>query len=168
MPLLSQTAEYALRATTYLAQQPPDQAIDVGALATALAVPRNYLSKVLSQLCRAGILLSARGKGGGFSLARDPGAIALAELVAPFEPIDAEPRCLLGQASCSERHPCAVHRKWRLVNDLVRRFLRRTTLADLARGHTRWPGVSWGHATKARIGDGGGSRRVLGRNARLR
>jgi Rrf2 family protein len=140
MAILSQTGEYALRAATYLAQQPRGTAVDVGALAQVVGVPRNYLSKVLSQLSRAGVLASTRGKRGGFELARDPGSIPLLAVVAPFERLDGPRRCLLGQPACSDRQPCPAHRKWRGLADGLDRFLRETTLADLARGHTRWPG----------------------------
>ena len=140
MAILSQTAEYALRALTYLAQQPAGTAADVGVLAERLDVPKNYLSKVLSQLARLGLVSSTRGKGGGFALRRPPESVSIYQIVAPFERFDGGPRCLLGQAVCSERHPCPAHRGWRDVGDHLTRFLKRGTLKDLAAGHTRWPG----------------------------
>src|SRR5690348_15389074 len=69
MAVLNDTAEYALRAALYIAQngtaQKPAQAEQVAA---ALDIPRNYLSKILHIYTRNGVLLSTRGPNGGFWL----------------------------------------------------------------------------------------------------
>ena len=148
MAILSQTAEYALRAMAYLAQQPPGTSCDVGLLAGVIGVPRNYLSKILSQLARENLVTSTRGKGGGFALGRSPAAITIYEVVAPFDRLDRGARCLLGQAVCSERHPCPAHKGWRSVSDHLLRFLKRGTLEQLAAGLTRWPGLRRGAGAK--------------------
>ncbi|MEK6688644.1 MAG: Rrf2 family transcriptional regulator, partial [Gemmatimonadota bacterium] len=56
---LPQTAEYALRAVLHIASKP--DLVRVATLAEELDIPRNYLSKTLHQLARAGILQSTRG-----------------------------------------------------------------------------------------------------------
>jgi Rrf2 family protein len=139
MAVLSQTSEYALRATTLLAQRTSDTPVDVALLADALAVPRNYLSKTLSQLARAGVLESVRGKRGGFRLARPPAELTLFDVIEPFERLGDTSRCLLGQPVCSDRTACAAHEAWKKIGSRIIRFFRSTTLAELARGHTRWP-----------------------------
>ncbi|MGE0439258.1 MAG: Rrf2 family transcriptional regulator [Gemmatimonadales bacterium] len=138
MALLSQTAEYALQAATLLAQQ-DGAVVEVGLLADTLGVPRNYLSKTLSQLVRAGVLESVRGKRGGFRLARSARDITLLQVVEPFDRLTETGRCLLGQLVCSDRLPCAAHHQWKELKERFIRFFRRTTLAEMARGQTRWP-----------------------------
>ncbi len=140
MAVISQTSEYALRAATVLAEREAEGPVDVALLAKALAVPRNYLSKTLSQLSRSGVLESVRGKNGGFMLARPGREITLYQVVEPFERFDVTRRCLLGQSVCSDRTACSAHAAWRSIGDRIVRFLRRTTLADLATGRTAWPG----------------------------
>ena len=69
--MLSKTSRYALGATAALAERWDEGcAIRVGDIAADLDVPRNYLSKILHQLSRAGVLTSERGPKGGFRLAR--------------------------------------------------------------------------------------------------
>ena len=68
--ILSQTAEYALRAVLAIAREADGKAVGAARIAAELGIPANYLSKTLHQLARAGILESARGKLGGFRLAR--------------------------------------------------------------------------------------------------
>jgi Rrf2 family protein len=129
--MLSQTAEYALRAALHLAAHPGSRPTSVGELAEALDVPRNYLSKTLHLLARAGILASTRGKRGGFRLARPPADIPLCAVVAPFGPFGGEPRCILGRPVCSDRKPCPAHARWRAAAAATQAFFRDTTLADL-------------------------------------
>lgn len=128
--MLSQTAEYALRAAVWLAEHPAGP-VRVGDLAHALRVPQNYLSKTMHQLARAGVLASVRGKNGGFRLARQPGAIRLLEIVEPFEPIMDRRTCVLGRAVCSDASPCQAHERWKEVARTTAAFFSGTTLADL-------------------------------------
>ncbi len=131
--MLSQTAEYALRAVLLIAAG-EGQPVGAGRLAGELGVPPNYLSKTLHQLSRAGVLDSTRGRLGGFRLARPAGRITLLEVVRPFDPIPAGRACLLGLPVCSDRTACPAHRKWKRVAEQVADFFSRTTVADLAPG----------------------------------
>jgi Rrf2 family protein len=139
MAILSQTSEYALRAATVLAQHQDSGPVHVAVLADALDVPQNYLSKTLSQLAHVGVLDSVRGKHGGFRLARPGSEVTLFQIVEPFERFEPVRRCLLGQSECNAKAACPAHAAWSALGDQVVRFLRHTTLADLAKGHTRWP-----------------------------
>lgn len=130
--MLSQTAEYALRAVVLLAARPSGSTARVGELADALDIPQNYLSKTLHVLTRAGVLVSARGKGGGFALARPAKSISLLEIVDPFDRLGSKSVCLMGQGECSEAHACAAHHTWKEVSSRVQGFFRKTTVADLA------------------------------------
>lgn len=137
MSVISQTSQYALQATLVLARG--ETTVEVGALATVLGVPRNYLSKTLTRLVRTGVLESVRGKHGGFRLARPAESIRLADVIESFEPIDEPRRCLLGRPVCSEAEACAAHQRWRSIRRRITRFFEGTTVADLAQGRNRWP-----------------------------
>ncbi|HEX3273666.1 MAG TPA: RrF2 family transcriptional regulator [Gemmatimonadales bacterium] len=131
--MLSQTAEYALRAVLYLADHPADRAAPVDQLAARLGVPRNYLSKTLHRLAQDGVLGSTRGKGGGFRLAIPPDDLPLLRVIAPFDEMSGTRRCLLGRPQCSDLSPCPAHHHWRAVSDQVTAFFRDRTVGDLLR-----------------------------------
>lgn len=126
--LLSQTSEYALRAVLHIAAQ--GRPMRVGDIADAVGVPRNYLSKTLHQLARAGVLASARGPTGGFRLAVAPGDLTLQIVIAPFAGQNGR-RCLLGRGVCGEVPECAAHTRWAPVASTMRDFFTSTTVADL-------------------------------------
>ena len=132
--MLSQTAEYALRAVLYLAEHGTARAVQVGEISRATRVPHNYLSKTLHQLTRAGVLLSARGKLGGFRLAAPPDRLTLHQVVTPFDQIEQRRNCLLGQAVCSDRTACQAHVRWKEVAAQLSTFFHETTVADLVSG----------------------------------
>lgn len=127
---ISGTSQYAIRAVVYVAAQGADVPVRVGPIADALDVPRNYLSKTLHVLARAGILKSERGPRGGFQLAQPPAQLSLALVTAPFDDV-ATRHCLLGRAQCGGRHPCASHARWSDVSASLREFFGQTTVADL-------------------------------------
>lgn len=131
--MLSQTAEYALRAALHIAQFGADRPVAVGEIAQALDVPRNYLSKTLHQLARAGIVTSSFGPGGGFQLATPADRLTLDAIIAPFDTA-AERHCLLGRARCRDSAPCAAHERWKSIAEQIQRFFATTTVADLLRG----------------------------------
>lgn len=133
--MLSQTAEYALRTVLFIADRPADSPASVDEIADALDLPRNYLSKTLHRLAHAGILNSARGKGGGFRLAVPPHQLRLVRVVELFDRIGEGRQCLLGRPVCSDAHACEAHGRWKAVAADVANFFNKTTIADLADGH---------------------------------
>ena len=97
--MLSNTAEYALRAIVYLATH-QDRPCTAQAIAKATKVPSGYLSKVLQDLVKAGLTHSQRGPNGGFTLSRSPRRMSVLEVVNAVDPIR---RIQIGRASCRER-----------------------------------------------------------------
>ena len=139
--MLSQTAEYALRAAVRLAELHPEGPIRVDDIAADLRVPRNYLSKILHSLVKAGVCASTRGPHGGFQLVRPPDQIRLVEVVGEFDPalVSSERACLLGREACSDEDPCAAHERWGGVRQRVTSFFEETTLDLLGRGGAALP-----------------------------
>ncbi len=130
--MLSGTAEYALRAVVYLARENDlGKHVRANDLAEAVNVPRNYLSKILHELSRGGVLQSTRGKGGGFRLAVPPEELSLLHIVSLFDQIGEQRRCLLGRLECSDRDPCPVHGRWKATAEQIAAFFRDTTVADV-------------------------------------
>ena len=139
--MISKTAGHALRAAVCIAERQGAGPVPGRALARELAVPTNYLSKTLHRLVGGGVLLSKRGRGGGFILASSPQEMTLQRVVDAVDPLGAsERRCLLGRASCSDSDPCAAHGRWCEVRGMIDAFLTETMLADLLMKQGAEPG----------------------------
>ena len=139
--ILSQTAVYALKAAIHLAEAEGPEPVRVDDIAAALGVPRNYLSKILHVLARAGVLTSMRGPNGGFRLTRDPGVVFLADVIAPFKDLTASSACFMGRERCSDATPCAAHSRWKGIHASLRDFLNDTTVDDLSRSGAGLAGI---------------------------
>ena len=123
--MLSVTADHALRAILALAGAPGRAPVRANMIADAIGAPRNYLSKTLNLLAKAGVIASGRGPAGGFALAVAPESITVADIV------DALPSREL------RVRPAACVRRTRALSALMnarRDSLATTTIADLLRG----------------------------------
>jgi Rrf2 family protein len=129
--MISQTSDYALRAVIVLAGEYNGQPLRAEVVAAATGAPRNYMGKTLNALVKAGVLKSARGPQGGFSLAHPPESITIARIIDCFVEPKANPRCLLGNRPCDSDDPCAAHTLWTQVNKRRREPFAITTIADL-------------------------------------
>jgi Rrf2 family protein len=134
--VLSQTVEYALRAMLHLASR-EGEVISADRIADTTDIPAGYLAKIMRDLVVAGQVLSFRGPGGGFSLARDPARVTLLDIVNAVDPIVRIDRCPL-RRPCREGL-CALHRRLDDAVAVMERSLSSTTLADLMSGEGRMP-----------------------------
>lgn len=126
--IFSQTVEYALRAAVWLADHGEGQTTQE--IAEATKVPPSYLSKVLQNLRRAGIVHGQRGVGGGFTLARPPVEISILDVVQAVDPIERIRTCPLGIPSHGA-NLCPLHRKLDDAIGHVSSAFATTTLAEL-------------------------------------
>ena len=110
----------------------PGELVPAAEVADKYGESAHHLAKVLSELVRAGIVESVRGKGGGIRLARPPEAIQLGEVVRASEGDAPIVECLSGEPGA-----CRIARSCRLKGILVESFgalydaIDRYTLADL-------------------------------------
>ena len=85
---LSHKLEYACRVLAQLGRsQGQGKLAHIDVLAAAEAIPANYLVQILNELRNAGLIVSKRGKQGGYGLAKKPAKISLIEIV---EAVDSE------------------------------------------------------------------------------
>jgi Rrf2 family protein len=94
--LLTGSLRHALEALAYLAALPPDAGACAQDLADARGLSPAFLSQVLRRLVRAGVVTSARGRVGGYRLARPPGAVPLLDVVEAVDPHFLKPPTGLG------------------------------------------------------------------------
>ena len=127
--MISQTAEYALRAVVALGSH-RDGAMTTQLIASRTLVPAGYLSKVLQSLGRAGLVDGQRGQGGGFSLSRPMREITVLDVINAVAPVHRIDRCPLGRPESTHRM-CPLHRRLDLGIALMEQVYARTTIDEL-------------------------------------
>lgn len=104
--MLSMTAEYALRAVTCLSAN-ADQPLSADHLAELTKVPRRYLTRVLQDLAKAGLVASRPGPGGGYELAKSATQLCILDVVNAVSPLERIRSCPLGLKSHTQL--CPLH-----------------------------------------------------------
>ncbi|MBS2009917.1 MAG: Rrf2 family transcriptional regulator [Cyanobacteria bacterium SZAS TMP-1] len=135
--MISQTAEYALRAVVYLAKN-PGTAFTSEQIAKATQVPAPYLSKVLQPLIKARLVQSQRGLGGGFFLEKKPEHVTILQVVNAVDPIERIETCPLGL----EEHAgslCPLHKRLDEAVELIEEAFAKTTISELLQTPTESP-----------------------------
>ena len=132
---------YAATALGYLALRDggPTQ---VREMARRIEIPAPYLSKIVHQLGRKGLVETRRGTGGGVRLAVDPAQTTLYQLCEVLGDPVLEPHCLLGLGLCNDDVACPAHSFNRALRARQLKFLHETTLLAVGRFDRRRRGAS--------------------------
>ena len=131
--IYSRGCEYAIRALAYMANQSDTRFVSAKEIGKKEGVPTFFLAKTLQKLAKAGVLRSFKGPTGGFGLARPPKRITLYDIVEAIDGTSDLNRCAAGLVACSDAAPCPLHHQFKKVREQVKQYLRRQTVADLAR-----------------------------------
>lgn len=124
--------EYGIRALTKLAgQAEPGKFCLLRDILNGTNLPQHFVGKIFQILVREEILVSAKGRGGGFALKRRPEEITLRQIVTAIDGAHRLTRCILGFNDCNEEQPCAQHDNWKVIRSQIESLLDNTTLANL-------------------------------------
>jgi len=128
---LTNTADYAIRSMLYIASLPDDCVVLRREVAEAQKIPSSFMAKILRGLVRAGLLHSARGVHGGFTLARPASDINLLEVVEAIEGPIALTKCVPDPEGCEHSFNCPANAVWSTIQDQIGDSLRKVTLEAL-------------------------------------
>jgi len=132
--MFSKTCEYAIRATIYIAEQSSfDKRVGIKDIAKAIDSPEAFIAKILQQLSKDQIIDSTKGPNGGFSI--DKKVLQTLKLSQVVQAIDGDSiykGCGLGFKECSEKKPCPVHDKFKVVRSELRNMLENTGVLELS------------------------------------
>lgn len=126
--MISQTAEYALRAIVYLADQDQETARTTNQIAETTMIPQGYLAKIMQQLGRSKLVTAQRGLNGGFMLARSAAELTVLEVVNAIDPVQRFHECPLGLHGINL---CPLHRKLDDAARAIEETFGTTTIAAL-------------------------------------
>jgi Rrf2 family transcriptional regulator, iron-sulfur cluster assembly transcription factor len=131
--LFSNSTEYCIRGLAELASlTAPNESLLMDQLVKGTDLPRDFLAKLFQKLVKGGILNSAKGRGGGFTLARPAAQITLMHIIEVIEGHQCFDRCVVGLEKCTDQMPCPQHDLYKPIRQRLRDYLNTTTLADLA------------------------------------
>ncbi len=133
--MISQKAKYALRALLVLCKAPPESSLMISEISRAQQIPKKFLEQILLELKRAGIVMSRRGRLGGYVLLRRADRLTFGEVLrlidGPIAPLPclskiAYRRC----ADCQDEATCEIRHVFARVVEAERQVLDHTTFAE--------------------------------------
>jgi Rrf2 family protein len=135
--MLSKKCKYAIHALVHMAKTPKEKFL-IKDISVACSIPKKFLEAILLDLKRAGVLGSKQGKGGGYTLRREPSDVNLAEVVRLFDGAIAAVPCATFKfyercEECVDEETCAVRDAFLQVRNATVEMLKASTLEDLVR-----------------------------------
>lgn len=126
---ISTKGVYALEAMIELASKGNKQCISIREIAEDRNFSVKYLEQIFKQLKDSGLLLSTRGKDGGYSLAKSPEVISAKDIVLSVE-VKLDPVICLSQ-KCKRAKICKTQTVWQGMQSEIYKVLQSKSLADL-------------------------------------
>ncbi|WP_082073101.1 aminotransferase class V-fold PLP-dependent enzyme [Hyphomicrobium sp. 99] len=131
---LTTKGRYAVMAMADLAGHADEGAIALSVVAERQSLPLAYLEQLFVPLRRAGLVESARGRSGGYRLAKPAAEISIAAVMEAVEEDTRFTRCSHNDPRCSAATPCVTHWLWTALSESMGHFLSSVNLADVITG----------------------------------
>jgi Rrf2 family protein len=134
--MLTNKGKYGLKAMVHLARLESGALAQVADIAQTNSISKKFLDHILTELRRAGLVYSKKGKGGGYALARPPHEIRVGAIIraldGPLAPIScASVTAFRPCADCGDLKTCAVRLIMIEARNAIANVLDNRTLAEL-------------------------------------
>jgi Rrf2 family protein len=134
--MLSQKAKYALQALAYLAKEyDKDSLVLIGTIAKERKIPIKFLEAILCELRNHDVLVSVRGRSGGYRLAEHPKKISLARVIrivdGPIALLSCVSLNFYKECENCDRKTCGINPIMAEARDAILRVLEKRTLIDI-------------------------------------
>lgn len=127
---LTTRGRYAVTAMLDLAINGGSRPVALADISSRQEISLSYLEQLFAKLRRGKLVISARGPGGGYRLARNRTDIFVAQIIdAVDESVDVT--SCLGKGNCHHGETCLTHHLWEDLSGQIHEFLSRISLGDL-------------------------------------
>lgn len=132
--MISTRGRYALRVMADLARNRDRAFVSVQEIAVRQGISVKYLEAIMAVLCKAGFVISQRGKQGGYQLARAPKDYTVGSILKLTEGSLAPVACLDGRRGCERADICDTLAFWQGLNRTIDAYVESYSLQDLITG----------------------------------
>ena len=135
--LITSKGRYALRLMIYVAAAGGDASsasdkVTLRQVADSENISLKYLEQLAHTLVKADLLVSVRGHGGGYMLAREASSIRAGDVIRAAEGSTTPVACAGLDDSCPRESMCSAVAFWAGLDELIENYVDGVTLADLA------------------------------------
>jgi len=101
-------------------------------LAETLHIPYKFLTKIMTEVVKSGLVDSIRGRDGGYKFKKPTSEIIVSEILDIFNDSIKDEQCVLGIGFCNGVCKCALHDQWMEPKLLMQKMFQESTLAEIA------------------------------------
>ena len=132
---INRQTDYAIRVLLALAKRGEGTRLSSAAIQQEMLIPRSFISRIVAQLSRQGLINTFPGRDGGLALPRPASAITLKDVVEAFEGPILLSVCMQvkGEDDCPFQSNCPVRSKWGRVQVAMLREMASITFEDLVK-----------------------------------
>ncbi len=132
---INRQTDYAVRVILALAKRGEGAKLSTSEIQQEMQIPASFMSRIVAQLARTGLLNTFPGREGGLMLPRPAEQITLKDVVEAFEGPILLSACLQakGEEDCPFRATCPVRTKWGRVQVAMLREMASINFNDLAK-----------------------------------
>ena len=127
---LNNTTQYAIRILNYIANN-DKQLTSAKELSQTLIIPYKFLTKIMTILVKSELIVSIRGREGGYKLSKPATSITMIDILNHFNEFVDYEQCILGIGTCDYKGKCALHDQWAKPKGMILKMFEETTLDDL-------------------------------------
>ena len=129
---LTTKGRYSVMAMVDLALNDKGQPVSLSEIAQRQNIALSYLEQIFNRLRKAGLVVSVRGPGGGYKVAKFFGEVKISEIVLAVEESIKMTRCSDGSDGCmSDKTKCVTHNLWEGLGNQINGYLESITLQDV-------------------------------------
>jgi Rrf2 family protein len=131
--MFSKTAEYALRATIFIAQKgSQDNKLSIEEIAKSIDSPQSFTAKILQLLTKENkVVSSVKGPRGGFYITNESKKLPACAILAAVNEDGLFKGCVLGLKECSEVTPCPMHAEYKEIRQKLNELFEDKSIQDL-------------------------------------
>ncbi len=140
---ISTKGRYGVRILLDLALHDADAPRQLRDIAESQQISEKYISRLIIDLRRAGMVRSIRGAGGGFRIAKAPEELTLLDIVEVMEGPLSIVDCVRAPDECRRNETCATREIWSKLNTEIRDSMRKITLREILDACSQNPASSY-------------------------
>ncbi len=130
MNFIARDTDYAMSALIFMAKTSKD-VLTVDEIVKERKLPERFLRRILQKLAKEGVLVSHKGKGGGFSFSKKPEDIKFTDIIEIFQGTIDLTNCLLQGKICPNVEKCALRKRLKKISRSLNKELESITIVSL-------------------------------------
>ncbi len=128
---LTSRGRYAVSAMVDLAKHQGEGPITLASISERQFISLSYLEQLFRKLRENDLVISVRGPGGGYTLAKSPADITISHIMRAVNEEIQTTLCKNEEVGCHRGSRCETHNLWTALGQHIRFFLETVTVQDV-------------------------------------